>query len=96
MRKKPLLKRFLQEIREDVCTIEDVTEFFESPQGAQVFGAEKAKELVEHAHEVKAKGGKWCFCPACAAGVKILDNASWLDRKMLLLTCKKSPAGRCA
>ena len=53
-------------------------EFFESPQGIQIFGAERAKAMVAHAREVKAQGGKWCDCPACAAGLKILDNVSLL------------------
>ena len=68
----------LQEIREDVATIEHVIEFFESPQAKQIFGAEQAKAMAEHAHAVKAAGGKWCDCPACTAGLKILDNASLL------------------
>ena len=68
----------LQEIREDVATIEHVIEFFESPQAKQIFGAEQARAMAEHAHAVKAAGGKWCDCPACTAGLKILDNASLL------------------
>ena len=68
----------MQEIREDVATIEHVIEFFESPQAKQIFGAEQARAMAEHAHAVKAAGGKWCDCPACTAGLKILDNASLL------------------
>ena len=68
----------LQEIRESISTIDHVIEFFESPQGIQIFGAERAKAMVAHAREVKAQGGKWCDCPACAAGLKILDHASLL------------------
>ncbi len=68
----------LQEIREDVLLIEHVIAFVESPQGAQMFGAERAKAIAKHAHEVKARGEKWCDCPACAAGLKVLDNASRL------------------
>ncbi len=74
--KKTAAAALLLELREDVCTIEHVIEFFESPRGTQIFGAEQAKAMAEHAHEVKAKGGKWCDCPACAAGLAILDNAS--------------------
>ncbi len=76
--KKAAAAALLLELREDILTIEQVIEFVESPQGAQIFGAGKAKVIAEHAHEVKAKGGKWCDCPACAAGLKILDNASLL------------------
>ena len=66
----------LQEIREDVPPIEDVIAFFESPQGIQAFGPERAQAIASHAREVKARGGKWCDCPACAAGRKILESAS--------------------
>ena len=68
----------LQEIREDIATIDHVIEFFESPKAVEIFGAEKAKAIASHAHEVKAAGGKWCDCPACTAGLKILENASLL------------------
>ena len=68
----------LQEIREDIATIDHVIEFFESPKALEIFGAEKANAIAAHAREVKAAGGKWCDCPACAAGLKILENASLL------------------
>ena len=76
--KKRAAAILLQEIREDIAPIDHVIEFFESPQGIQIFGAERAKNVAAHAREVKANGGKWCDCPACAAGLKILDNASLL------------------
>ena len=66
----------LQEIREDVATIDHVIEFFESPQGKRIFGEERAKAIASHAHDVKAAGGKWCDCPACAAGLTVLENAA--------------------
>ena len=76
--KKKAAAILLQEIREDIAPIDHVIEFFESPQGIRIFGAERAKNVAAHAREVKANGGKWCDCPACAAGLKILDNASLL------------------
>ena len=68
----------LQEIREDVCTLDQTIPFFESELGAQIFGAERAEAMAAHAREIKEQGAKWCDCPACAAGVKILENASAL------------------
>ena len=68
----------LQEVREDVCTLDQTIPFFESELGTQIFGAERAKVMAAHAREIKAQGAKWCDCPACAAGVKILENASVL------------------
>ena len=47
----------LAELKEDVCTIDDVIPFFESPRAVQYFGEAKAKELAAFAHKVKADGG---------------------------------------
>ena len=65
----------LAEIREDICTLDHTIPFFESELGTEIFGAEKARELAAHARERKAQGEIWCDCPACAAGVKILEAA---------------------
>ena len=75
---KTAAEELLQEIRDDIAPIDHVIEFFESPRAAEIFGKEKAKAIAAHAHEVKAAGGKWCDCPACSAGLKILDNAALL------------------
>ena len=66
----------LQELKGDVCTLDQTIPFFESERGAQIFGAEQAKTMAAHAREIKAQGAKWCDCPACAAGVKILESTS--------------------
>ena len=68
----------LAEAREDVSTIDHTVEFFESPAAARIFGAEKAKAMAAHAREVRASGAKWCDCPACAACVKLIENAALL------------------
>ena len=68
----------LAEVKEDVCTLDQTIPFFESDAAAQYFGAEQAKAMAAHARELKASGEKWCFCPACAACVKIMKNADLL------------------
>ena len=73
---KAAAEAFLKELKEDVCTIDDALGFFGSPRAIEYFGEEKAKELDAQAKQVKADGGKWCFCPACAAGAKLLENAA--------------------
>ena len=45
---------------------------------AAAIAAEKAKALAAHSRDRKAKGEKWCDCPACAACQKILENTSAL------------------
>ena len=75
---KAAAEALLAEIKDDVAPIAHTVEFFESPLAVQIFGAEKAKIMAAHAREIQSKGAKWCDCPACAAGVKILENASVL------------------
>ena len=65
----------LQEIRQDVCTLDHTILFFESEKAVQIFGPDKAKAMAAHARERKERGEKWCDCPACAAGLKILESA---------------------
>lgn len=67
-------KALILELEEDVCTIDDVLEFFNSPAAAAAFGPETAKGLAAQAEEHKAAGGTHCFCPACVAGKAILDR----------------------
>ena len=66
-------KALIHELEEDVCTIDDTLEFFESPAAAAMMGAETARGLAEQARAHKAAGGTHCFCPACANGKAILD-----------------------
>lgn len=73
---KNAAEELLKEIREDIAGIEHVIEFFGTAEAEKIFGKEKAEEIAEHAREVKARGGKWCDCPACAAGLIILENES--------------------
>ena len=75
---KAAAEALLQELREDVCTIDQVIPFFESERAVQYFGAEQAKAMAARAHELKAAGHKWCFCEACDAGSRLLENADAL------------------
>jgi len=66
-------QKLVAELEEDVLPIDVVLGFASSPEGAKVFGEEKAAAFAKQAKKVKADGGKYCFCPACTAGKKILD-----------------------
>ena len=79
------LDALLAEVKEDVCTLDHTIPFFESPRAAEIFGAEKAKALAAHARERKAQGEVWCDCPACDAGVKLLELAK--RRELIRLNC---------
>ena len=73
-REKEAGRKLVAELEADVLSIDDVLAFFESDVGEKTFGAEQAAAYAAHAREVKAKGGKWCDCPACAPGREILDR----------------------
>ncbi len=72
---KAAFDSLLAEVKDDICTLEHTIPFFESELAVQIFGAERAKALAVRARERQAKGEKWCDCPACAAGLKILTLA---------------------
>lgn len=66
--------KLVAELEMDLVTIDGLIAFAGSEHGAQVFGAEKAKEVVAHAEEIKAAGEKYCDCPACVAVQAILEK----------------------
>lgn len=65
-------KKLIAEVEMDIMPIDNLIAFAGSEAGAKVFGAEKAKEVAAHGQEIKAAGGKYCDCPACAACEAIL------------------------
>ena len=73
--KKAAFDDLLTEVKADISTLEQNIPFYESETAVGIFGAERAKALAVHARERLANGEKWCDCPACAAGVKLLTLA---------------------
>lgn len=65
-------EKYIAELEGDIMPVDMLIAFAESDGGAQVFGAEKTKEVAAHAKEIKAAGAKYCDCPACAAVEAIL------------------------
>lgn len=64
----------VKELKEDVCDIDGCIAFYESDMAKQIFGDQQPAAL-EGAKAAKAAGEKYCVCPACQAGSKVLDNA---------------------
>lgn len=62
----------IQEIREDVCTVDAVIEFFRSDDAKKMFGADVARSIVDRFSVMKSAGEKWCNCVPCTTGLKIL------------------------
>ena len=71
-------KKYISELEEDIMPIDTLIGFAESEAGAQVFGADKAKDVAAHAREIKAEGAEYCDCPACAAAAAILEKKDQL------------------
>lgn len=67
-------KKYVAELEADIVTVDGLISFAESPDGAHVFGADKAKHVAEHGREIKAAGAVYCDCPACAAVEAILNK----------------------
>ena len=61
-------------LEENVNSIDETIKVAQSPFGRNLFGEERAAEMVKKGNEVKAAGGKYCFCPACQAGSVIYEN----------------------
>lgn len=70
-------QKYIAELEADLMPIDTLIHFAESEHGAQVFG-EHAKSIAAHAKEIKAKGAKYCDCPACAAAEAILQKKDLL------------------
>ena len=60
------------ELKEDVCSIDDLIAFASSPSGEAVFGKGAAAATKTAA---KANGEPNCLCDACQAGARILREA---------------------
>ncbi|MBS7008501.1 molecular chaperone Hsp90 [Anaerostipes sp.] len=66
-------QRYIAELEEDIMPVDTLIAFAESDAGAQVFGADKAKDVAAHARDIKSNGAEYCDCPACAAAAAILE-----------------------
>ncbi len=68
-------ERYLQELKEDLETIDELLAFVHSPLCEQIFG-DKAQGFIDHAEQLKKEGAKYCDCPACTACANILSKES--------------------
>ena len=59
---------------ECIMPIDDLIAFTASEAGVKLFGAELAKPIHDHGVDIKAKGAKYCDCPACQECLKLIDN----------------------
>lgn len=71
-------KNLIAELEMDIMPVDGLIAFADSEAGAQVFGAETAKNVAAHGREIKATGAKYCDCPACNAVAAILEKKDGL------------------
>ncbi len=67
-------KALIAEIEEDIMPIDSLIAFSGSEAGIKIFGEERAAAINAHGKEIKAKGAKYCDCPACTAVAAILEK----------------------
>ncbi|NBH70697.1 molecular chaperone Hsp90 [Clostridiaceae bacterium] len=67
-------KKLIAQLEMDIMPVDGLIAFAESEAGAQVFGAEAAKNVAAHGRQIKAAGAKYCDCPACNAVEAILEK----------------------
>lgn len=65
------------ELKEDVGDIDSCISFYESDTAKQIFG-DQLPAALEGAKKAKAAGEKYCVCPACQAGSKVIEHADVL------------------
>lgn len=75
-KEKAATAKYIAELEADIMPIDGLIAFAGSEAGAQVFGAELAKNILTHAQEIKSAGAVYCDCPACAACQAILEHKS--------------------
>lgn len=71
-------KKYLDELEADLMPLDSLISFAESEIGGQVFGADTAKDIADHARKIKSAGADYCDCQACAAAAAILDKKELL------------------
>lgn len=66
-------QKYVSELEDAVTDIDTVINVFGSDMAKEKFGEDMANNILNHAIEIKAKGAVWCDCPACTAGLKVLE-----------------------
>ena len=70
----PATKKYIQELEEDVTTIDGLIAFAQTDLGKKYLGEDGA----DKARAAKAAGAVWCTCDACQAGGAILEKKAEL------------------
>lgn len=64
--------KYIEVLKDSIIPVDGLIAFCGSDDAKKKFGEDTAKKFLEHGKELKAKGAKYCDCPACAVVEKIL------------------------
>lgn len=64
----------IKQLKEGVCSVDDLLDTFGDEGAAEKFGEEFAAQMKAHAEELKAQGKKFCDCDACKKARSILKD----------------------
>ena len=67
----------IAELKEDLTDIDACIDFLGTDFAKQIYG-DSLDAVLAQSKAVKAAGEKYCVCPACQAGSKIVENADVL------------------
>ncbi len=73
-------KAYIAALNDGLCTIDEVTEFANSPAAKDAFG-DKLAEMQAHAKQLKDSGAQFCDCDACKLIQEILAQKEYLNKK---------------
>lgn len=66
-------RKYVFELQDSIVPVDEMLEFLPTDEAKAKFGEETAKELYEHAKELKTQGAANCDCPACTAASAVLE-----------------------
>lgn len=66
--------KLIEALKANVNSIDETIALAESDFGKKLFGEETANKMAVMGKDLKSKGEKYCFCPACSAGSVIYEN----------------------
>ena len=72
-KQEKLTKQLVSVAEQNIALIDETIGFAGSERATQIFGAEGAANLLQHAKDIKAQGAKFCDCPGCVACKNIID-----------------------
>lgn len=73
-RESKATRTLMGDLAKCVLPIDELIAAASSDKGVEMFGAEKAREMVAHAKEIKEQGQLYCDCQACTPAKAILER----------------------